>query len=164
MHQHNYTEFEFFWGTQHPFSQWHPVGFVLDEITFNCAEQYMMYQKALLFKNQDIAEKILQTDVPGKQKALGRKVKGFDADIWEDHREQIVFDANLAKFSQHENLKKFLFGTTGKWIVEASPVDSIWGIGLSVNDPKAPFPEQWEGLNLLGEALMKVRETLSTDN
>lgn len=163
MHQHNYTEFEFFWGSHHPFSQWHPVGFTIDDIDFNCAEQYMMYQKALLFKNEDIAEKILATDVPGKQKALGRKVKGFDAEIWEDNREQIVFDANLAKFSQHENLKKFILGTAGKWIVEASPVDSIWGIGLSVNDPKAQDPKQWQGLNLLGEALMKVRDSLLED-
>lgn len=160
MQQHDYTEFEFFWGSHHPFSQWHTSEFVINEINFNCAEQYMMYQKALLFDNEDIAQQILETDVPGKQKALGRKVKGFNPIIWEANRFQIVYDANKAKFSQNEHLLKFLKGTTGKWIVEASPVDSIWGIGLSVNSPKARLPEQWEGLNLLGEVLMKVREDL----
>ncbi len=155
-----YQDFEFFWGTEHPFSQWHASSFEVRGIQFNCAEQFMMYQKAALFDDKEMASEILKATNPAIQKKLGRKVRNFDQQTWLMARIPIVYNANYAKFTQNENLLKFLLGTKGKWIVEASPVDRIWGIGLSVNDKEARQPDKWRGENLLGQVLMTLRANL----
>lgn len=153
-------EFTFFWSNKSPFSNWYKAGFKLEDIEFNCTEQYMMYQKAQLFSDEDIASKILKTSNPGKQKDLGRQVKNFEAEVWDKHCKQIVYDANYAKFTQNENLLKRLIKTKGTTLVEASPVDNIWGIGLAEDDPKVKDRNTWQGKNLLGEILTDLRENL----
>jgi len=117
-------------------------------------------EKARLFGADDIRRQILQSGNPGQAKALGRQIIGFKDDVWNAHRFDIVCQANRAKFSQHDDLKAFLLQTGNRVLVEASPMDSIWGIGLAQDDPRAENPLQWQGLNLLGFALMKVRDQL----
>ena len=121
----------------------------------------MMAKKAKLFGDDTSYAKIISTGNPKICKALGRKVSDFKEDVWVENRERIVYDANLMKFSQHEHLKKQLLDTGTKCIVEASPYDKIWGIGLKENHRDATNPAKWRGLNLLGKALMRVREELS---
>lgn len=152
--------FTFFWQRESPFSQWHPSPFVVDGITYNCAEQYMMYQKAKLFCDEEIATEILNAEKPSIQKQLGRAIQGFDTNEWHQHRERIVYEGNFHKFSQNENLRHALLETGESTIVEASPIDDIWGIGLSADNPDAAFPEKWKGLNLLGKILTNLREDL----
>jgi ribA/ribD-fused uncharacterized protein len=125
------------------------------------AEHYMMWGKAMLFGDAATAERVLAAAEPKQAKALGREVRDFDQRRWEEHRLDIVVAGNTAKFGQHENLRQFLVGTGDQVLVEASPLDRVWGIGLSADDPRATDPDQWQGLNLLGEALMKVRAALS---
>ncbi|MGN6647680.1 MAG: NADAR family protein [Cytophaga sp.] len=153
-------EFVFFYKTRHPFSQWYPCTFEIDKIRFNSTEQYMMYSKAMLFNNSSIAEKILSTDDPRQQKELGRQVQGFDPVKWDARALEIVYKGNFAKFSQNENLKKFLLDTGNKSLVEASPHDIIWGIGLSETDENRFDRTKWKGTNWLGEALVCVREDI----
>lgn len=153
-------EFVFFWGNESPFSNWHKIDFEVDGIHFNCSEQYMMYHKALLFDDVEIASQILQTKSQGKQKALGREVHNFDAQVWEDNCKRIVYNACRNKFLQNENILKYLLKTKGKTLVEASPVDAIWGIGLAENDPRALDRHQWRGKNWLGEVLTQLRDDL----
>ena len=153
-------KFTFFWETRSPFSQWHPSDFVVEGITFNCAEQYMMYQKAKLFDDEQIAEQVLLTKKPRDQKALGRRVRNFDTDTWQKHCKKIVYDANQAKFTQNESLKEALLATAGTELVEASPYDKIWGIGLTADDPAAQNRDTWQGTNWLGEVLTQVREDI----
>jgi ribA/ribD-fused uncharacterized protein len=150
----------YFWGTDSPFSQWHPATFVVGDITFTCAEQAMMHGKAKLFGDRAIARKILATALPRQHKELGRKVQSFDEHTWEKHREGIVMAANLAKFGQNADLREQLLATAGTKLVEASPHDRIWGIGLDADDPRAANPAQWRGQNLLGKILTSVREQL----
>ncbi|MCU4491724.1 NADAR family protein [Acinetobacter guillouiae] len=142
------------------FSQWFPAKFEIDGVNYQSTEQYMMAQKAKLFNDEDIFQKILQTDDPKKIKALGRLVKNYQDEIWIAHRYEIVVQGNLAKFSQDSDLKEFLLGTSDQIIVEASPVDQIWGIGLAADHVNATNPNAWQGLNLLGFALMEVRKQL----
>ena len=120
----------------------------------------MMAQKALLFGDKEAYYKIVDAKSPGEAKALGREVKSFDQTTWEERRFGIVVDGSLAKFQQHPDLKAFLLNTKERVLVEASPVDSIWGIGLTAEDERAANPEMWEGLNLLGFALMETRDIL----
>lgn len=152
--------FALFWKTNDYMSNWHPSTFVLHGITFDCAEQYMMYSKAMLFGDTYIAQKVLQTTSPREQKALGRKVRNYDNAVWEAERFEVLYEACLAKFSQNSELKKKLLSTKELHLVEASPYDNIWGIGLDQDHPDATNPQNWKGLNLLGEVLMKVRKTL----
>jgi hypothetical protein len=142
-------------------SQWFIAPFSIDGITYPSAEHYMMASKARLFADEKILSEILQSKTPGAAKALGRQVKNYNESVWEEHRYGIVVDANFAKFSQHTELGEFLIRTGKKVIVEASPVDRIWGIGLAQNDAEAANPRLWRGLNLLGFALMDVRTQLS---
>jgi len=159
----------FFWGHQEKgqqvtkscFSQWYEAKFHEGEHEFLTAEHYMMYQKAKLFGDDKACEKVLAAVTPGEAKAVGREVLGFDQKLWEEKRFGIVVDANLAKFSQNPTLKAFLLGTGSRILVEASPVDKIWGIGLAQDNPAAENPKQWKGLNLLGFALMEVRQQLA---
>jgi ribA/ribD-fused uncharacterized protein len=141
-------------------SQWWPAAFTVDGLTYATAEHYMMWRKAMLFGDAEIAAQILTASHPHKAKSLGRQVRGFDQAVWESHRYAIVADGNVAKFGQHEDLRAFLLGTGDRVLVEASPLDRVWGIGLAAGDPRADDPAQWRGLNLLGFALMKARTTL----
>lgn len=150
--------FTFFW--KGPFSQWHDSTFVVGGVTFTHAEQYMMYAKALLFGDREAAARILASNSPREQKAIGRNARGFDDAVWVMFREGIVYSGNCVKFRQHPDLRAQLFATRGTTLVEASPVDRIWGIGLAEDDPRAKNRMQWLGLNLLGEALTQVREAL----
>ncbi len=154
-------DFIYFWGNQSPFSNWYKIDFEVDNITFNCSEQYMMYHKALLFKDHTIAEQILNTKNQKKKKALGRKVSNFNAIIWEEKCREIVYEGNKQKFSQNEDILNDLFETKGKTLVEASPVDAIWGIGLAENDPRAKTRHTWRGKNWLGEVLTQLRDDLT---
>lgn len=119
------------------FSQWWQLSpFVVDNVTYATAEHYMMAQKALLFNDTAIFEQIIQSKHPKQAKELGRKVANFDEKVWNEHRFDIVVNGNLAKFSQHEDLKAFLLGTGERVLVEASPFDKIWGVGLAKDDEK----------------------------
>ncbi len=134
--------------------------FIENHITYQTAEHYMMAKKALLFNDQRIFEKILTKESPKDVKDLGRQIQNFDAEIWDAHKFDIVKQGNLLKFSQNEALKSFLLQTKGKILVEASPVDAIWGIGLAEDNANALIPKNWKGLNLLGFALMEVRDEI----
>lgn len=151
-------KFVFFWNGI--YSQWYGAPFTIDGIIFNTCEQYMMYKKAMLFGDEDIANKILLSSQPYEQKYLGKLVKGFDRTIWDQHCFSIVYEANLAKFSQNNELKEELLATGDRVIVEASPHDFIWGIKMGDTDNNIESPEQWKGLNLLGFTIMTVRNQL----
>jgi ribA/ribD-fused uncharacterized protein len=150
--------FTFFWKSK--LSQWQRSPFVLGGVAFTHAEQGMMYSKALLFGDREAAAAILAADHPRDQQAIGRTVRNFDPTTWWLFREGIVFAANLARFRQNADQRELLFATRGTTLVEASPEDRVWGIGLAADDPRAQHRSQWLGLNLLGEALTRVREVL----
>ena len=141
-------------------SQWHKAPMTIDNVRYNCCEQYMMAQKAKLFKDENTHRRIMDSPDPGQQKALGRRVRNFSQKTWDKHRKQIVFDANYAKFTQNKKLKEKLLSCGQRVFVEASRSDRIWGIGLAVMDPKADNPGNWRGLNLLGSAISSVRDAL----
>ena len=143
-----------------PFSQWFACRFVLDDIQYNCAEQYMMAQKAMIFGDEEAYTAIMESKSPSKQKELGKGVKRFTVEEWNKHAKLIVYRGNLAKFSQTLGLYTILMATKGSTLVEASPTDKIWGIGLGEHDPRAKQPDQWQGLNWLGECITAVREDL----
>ncbi len=151
-----------FWKPTHAngiFSQWYASPFHEDGIDFQNAAQYMMYHKAMLFSDEVIAQKILNTSCPKSMKALGRKVSNFDEETWAANRERIVLQGSYLKFSQNEKLKKFMFKCPkGCIFVEASPLDKIWGIGFTV-DNALVNKKKW-GLNLLGKALTQTYELL----
>lgn len=147
---------------KHEFSQWTKRPMVdKNGLVYNCAEQYMMYQKAILFNDIESANKIMNSSNPREHKNIGRLVKGYDQEIWDNHKLIFVCDGNILKFSQHQDLKNKLINTTPKILVEASPTDCIWGVGLSENDDKIIDEINWRGKNLLGKALMFVREVLN---
>jgi ribA/ribD-fused uncharacterized protein len=150
--------FTFFW--KHRLSQWQRSPFVIGGLTFNYAEQYMMYAKAMLFGDRETAARILAAETPREHKDLGREVRGFDEAAWTLFREGIVFAGNFARFSQNADQRELLFSTRGTTLVEASPYDRVWGIGLAADDPRAQNRSEWLGLNLLGAALTRVREAL----
>lgn len=147
-----------FWGEE--FSQWHDSEIIIKGVTYSCAEQFMMAMKAAFFCDFETQEKIMKTLEPSRQKSLGRTVKNFNVEEWSKVSRKFVYAANYAKFTQHPDLYKILMATGNKEIVEASPYDRIWGIGLGANDPRAQDKSQWQGLNWLGECIMKVREDL----
>jgi len=151
-------KFTFFWKTEDIYSQWHPSVFWINGIEYNCAEQYMMYQKALYFGDEDTAAKIMLTSDPKEQKALGREVKNFKAEQWDKICKKVVYRGNYAKFKQNKKLYESLLSTHGTTLVEASPFDKIWGIGLRESDHRAKSRETWEGKNYLGEILTQLRE------
>ncbi len=152
------NNYEFFWSG--PFSQWYPSVFHCDGVKFYTAEQYMMVHKAILFKDLKMINKILKTKNPREQKALGRKVANFDANKWNNKAKEIVERGNYCKFSQNKDLKKILLDTYPKILVEASPYDKIWGIGLNEDDALRTKPENWPGTNWLGIVLTKVRNNI----
>jgi len=142
------------------FSQWYPAPFELEGQRYATAEHWMMAGKARLFGDEAIHARIVASDDPAKVKALGRKIAGFDEARWVVHRYELVVAGNQAKFEQNPRLRDFLLSTGEQVLVEASPVDPIWGIGLAADHPDATRPEAWQGLNLLGFALMDVRDRL----
>lgn len=150
--------FVFFWNGWP--SQWHPSPFTLEGVRYGCCEQYMMAEKARLFGDTTTLEAILRSASPREQKALGRKVTPFDEERWTAVCREAVYRGNLAKFTQNEELRALLLATGDKTLVEASPKDRIWGIGLAADDPRATQRSAWRGKNWLGEALMRVRAEL----
>jgi len=162
--------FVFFWGhtsaSDHVgkecLSQWYPAPFVVEGVTYATAEHYMMAEKARLFGDEDVAHAILAAPHPSVAKDLGRKVRGFDGKVWERHRFEVVVRGNDAKFAQNAPLGEYLRQTGDSVLVEASPTDAVWGMGLAADDPRAKEPASWRGLNLLGFALMDVRARLTT--
>ncbi len=165
----NKVKYIFFWGhqksrkgvTKSCFSQWYDVVFEKESIVYRSAEHFMMAEKARLFGDMSIIRRIVSAKNPGEAKKLGREIKNFNEELWLKHRFEIVVEANLLKFEQHEELKDYLLGTKDRILVEASPVDKIWGIGLAGDDDNAENPNKWKGLNLLGYALMEARQRLS---
>ena len=158
-----------FWGHRPPaaggvgkgcLSQWWPCEFTVDGDRYSSAEHFMMTAKARLFGDGETAERILAARSPGAAKALGRQVRGFDEALWAQRRFDLVVAGNMAKFGQHPDLLAFLLATGRRVVVEASPRDRIWGIGLAADDERAMSPDRWPGLNLLGFALMEVRHRL----
>ncbi|MFI0849671.1 NADAR family protein [Mesorhizobium sp. IMUNJ 23232] len=149
-------------GTLSPscFSQWWPAPFAVDGQRYATAEHWMMRQKALLFGDAAIAAKIAEAASPKQAKELGRKVSGFDSDLWNKEKYRIVLAGSVAKFGQNPSLKDFLLNTGNRILVEASPVDRIWGIGMAADDAGAENPLLWRGENLLGFALMEARDEL----
>jgi ribA/ribD-fused uncharacterized protein len=155
----------FFWGhteksdlvTKACLSQWYPSSFTVENKVYLTAEHWMMAKKANLFGAFDIEEEILNSVKPGKIKALGRAVKDFDHKVWEEHKFDIVVKGNIHKFTQNENLATFLLDTNERILVEASPLDRIWGIGMAQDHPSVYSPQLWKGENLLGFALMQAR-------
>lgn len=149
-------KYKFFWGGV--FSNWCPSKFTVDGVEFNCGEQYMMYQKAVLFNDMESAKKILAAETPKEQKALGRGVKNFDTDIWNELSYDLVKTGLREKFQQNPDLKKELLANKGKVFVEASPFDSIWGVGFNEHD--APFNYEKWGENRLGKILTELSQEL----
>ncbi|MEH0982571.1 NADAR family protein [Micromonospora sp. CPCC 205556] len=141
-------------------SQWWPAPFTVDGRRFITAEHWMMWHKAALFGDEEMAEQILAASHPHRAKTLGRQVRGFDEAVWEARRYDIVVAGSVAKFGQHDDLRAYLLGTGERVLVEASPVDRVWGVGLAADDPRAEDPARWRGLNLLGFALMQARDEL----
>lgn len=162
------TPIIYFWGhTPNPkkitascLSQWYDCQFVVKGVTYHTAEQFMMAMKASFFKDKEILEKIMNENHPSAYKKLGRQIKNFDSKTWDEVKYDIVVDGNIAKFSQNEELKKFLLSTEDAILVEASPYDRIWGIGIDKDTAMKGGVDQWQGENLLGFALMEVRDEL----
>lgn len=162
-------KFLFFWGhqaskdgrtTSSCFSQWWPAPFKANGARYPTAEHWMMAEKARLFGDPAAVSAILAAASPKQAKQLGREVRGFDPARWDCEKMRIVTEGNLHKFGQNTLLKDFLLSTGDSILVEASPVDRIWGIGLAADDERAGNPLLWRGENLLGFALMETREKL----
>jgi ribA/ribD-fused uncharacterized protein len=153
-------KFVFFWHAPSWPAQWTQVPFVVDGLLYSCPEQFMMAGKAKLFGDHASFAKIMTEANPRVQKKLGQKVTGFVEKTWLAHRLAIVTEATYAKFTQHPAFKARLLATGDKLIAEASPLDGIWGIGMAVSDPLVRVQKQWRGTNLLGVALMNVRERI----
>jgi ribA/ribD-fused uncharacterized protein len=168
IHGHFYNDkYVFFWGGR--FSNWAPAKIVwVDDVwgeqQFNCSEQMYMFFKAKTFKDEVSSGKILMETDPEFQKQLGREVKGFNQNVWDQYKEQMMFIACFEKFNQNDNYKKILLETGDKIIVEASPFDKIWGIGLGIGNPDILDESKWNGQNLLGKVLMDVRTKLKETN
>ena len=159
-----------------PLSQWVRSDFIINGNKYNCCEQWMMAEKARLFKDDDVHQKIMAAgpdnpafnariwiDYPREQKKLGREVKGFIKEEWEKVAQAVVYRGNHAKFSQNPELWAILDATGDDILAEANPRDPIWGIGLAADDPRALDKTTWQGKNWLGEALMKAREQIRKD-
>ena len=141
-------------------SNWYMSPFTADGIRFSSMEQFMMYRKAVAFGDRDRAAQILDTEDVGRIKELGRLVSGYNDNYWNGIRQIVVYEGLYAKFSQNEELKRLLRATGKAVLAECAVKDRIWGIGLSMDDPDRLDRRKWKGQNLLGYALMMVREKL----
>lgn len=166
----NIHKYIFFWGhtkdrskevRNFAFSQWYESPFMVGNDIYKTSEHWMMAQKAALFENHQIFDKIISCDKPGEAKELGRRVMGFDESIWKQKRRNIVRLGNIHKFNQNRELGEYLLKTGDRILVEASPVDTVWGVGLAADNEDIQSVYQWQGLNLLGFVLMEVRDFLS---
>jgi ribA/ribD-fused uncharacterized protein len=144
-------------------SQWWPCRFEIDGVEYGSAEHWMMAAKARLFGDEASVPAILAARTPAEAKVLGREVSGFDEERWAAERFELVVRGNVAKFGQDPELRRYLLGTANRVLVEASPRDRIWGIGLGAANEAATDPQRWRGLNLLGFALMEARERLAAE-
>lgn len=162
------TAIIYFWGhTPNPkkmtaacFSQWYDCYFEVDGIQYHTTEQYMMASKARLFDDEEVFQEIMTADNPHDYKKLGRKIRGFEQESWDAKKYDIVVEGNKAKFGQNPDIREFMLSTRDAILVEASPYDKIWGIGLDRETALKGTVEQWQGENLLGCALMDVRDWL----
>ncbi|MEV5510915.1 NADAR family protein [Streptomyces orinoci] len=143
------------------FSQWWPSPFTVDGTGYPTAEHWMMAGKARLFDDAEAEARVLAAGHPKQAKDAGRMVRGFDEETWRRHRFELVVQGSVHKFAQHPELLEYLLGTGRRVLVEASPLDRIWGIGLAADDERAQNPARWKGLNLLGFALMEARQRLA---
>lgn len=141
-------------------SQWWPSPFVVDGLGYATAEHWMMAAKARLFEDAGAEQRILAARSPAQAKKEGRLVRGFDEETWRRERFRIVVEGSVHKFASDAGLRAFLLGTGRRVLVEASPMDRVWGIGLAADDEAAMDPQRWRGPNLLGFALMEARERL----
>jgi len=153
-----FDKYHFFWGG--PFSNWTPSEFVVDGLTFNCGEQYMMYEKAMTFGDKRTAQLIMESPSPRDQKKLGRQVRNYDDKVWEQVRFKKVKKGLMEKYKQDPFFNNYLKERKDKIIVEASPYDAIWGIGLSENDPNILEKKEKWGQNLLGKCIMEIADEL----
>lgn len=152
-----------FFSEKDEFSNWYISDFEVKSVRFNCVEQFIMFCKAKLFGDEVTAGKIMLASHPRDQKALGRAVAGYDEAVWSERRGRIVSHGCYAKFSQNPALRETLLSTGNTILVEASPYDRIWGVGLAENDPRVLDPAQWKGQNLLGQCLTFARDKLVAD-
>ncbi|MFD3685322.1 NADAR family protein [Nocardiopsis sp. NPDC058631] len=159
-----------FWGHRPPaaggvsascLSQWWPADFTVDGVAYRTAEHYMMAGKARLFGDTEAESRIVAAAHPRDAKVIGREVRGFDQEVWEATRFDIVVEGSVAKFGQNGDLGAYLLGTGSRVLVEASPRDRVWGIGMGALHDHAEQPAHWRGLNLLGFALMEARSRLA---
>jgi len=146
-----------------PLSNWYMEDFVYDGVTYNCGEQLMMATKAKLFKDEAMLAEIMACTTPRKQKSLGRLVANFDAEVWMKHSEDLLFPGLLAKFTTSPTCQQAILSTQDLLIVEASPYDQVWGIGLSKDAAEARDRKKWKGLNKLGNLLTKIRDQLKVN-
>ncbi|GHF73842.1 hypothetical protein GCM10010218_63790 [Streptomyces mashuensis] len=162
-------KYVFFWGHRPRrdgsvgpgcFSQWWPAPFPADGKVYATAEHWMMAGKARLFGDAEAEERVLAAGHPKQAKDIGRTVRGFDDEVWRRHRFALVVEGSVHKFGHHPELRDYLLGTGDRVLVEASPLDRVWGIGLAADDERAQDPARWQGLNLLGFALMEARQRL----
>lgn len=155
-------KYVFFW--RDSIAQWHmaPIFDPVSGLMFNCAEQYMMYYKAKLFGDEHAMREILNAKHPRDQQDWGRKVIGYDQEVWNNNKRSIVFNGNFLKFTQTPHLLKELLSHKGKQFVEASPNDKIWGIGMREDDPGVDDERNWKGENNLGQVITEVRDTIVT--
>ena len=153
-------KYTFFWNGF--LSQWHPSPFVDLEsgLKFNCAEQYMMWKKATEMGDVETAKKIMEAKHPREQKKLGRQVKNFDMEKWHKIKWDVVYNGTKLKFTQNPKLMEQLINTRGTLLVEASPFDKVWGIGLGEEDAKKIDEKDWPGENLLGKIITEFRENI----
>lgn len=164
------TNSNFLFFTSGEFSNWYPSAFSAPVfpgsalMDFNTGEQHMMVCKALVFHDYSIIDKLMNTNDPREQKALGRKVKHFDAAHWRQVCEQLFYPGLYAKFTQDDQLKQTILATDDLILVEAAPWDKIWGIGMAATDPGVEDPTNWKGTNLLGNMLMNVRSHIKVQS
>ena len=141
-------------------SNWYLSPFDLDGVHYSSAEQYIMYQKCVLFGDTASAKAVLATNDTEAQQTIGRHAKGYIGAVWAGRRQLVAVRGLLAKFSQNEDLKKKLLDTGEAWLVECAYSDTIWACGIRLNEDERFDVSKWRGQNILGFALMEVRSIL----